>query len=565
MLQHLYIKNYALFTETEVDFQAGFNVLTGETGAGKSLLVGALGLINGKRADSSVVFREDEKCVVEARFHELSPLIQKRVQSYEEFDFEGKELIIRREITPSGKSRAFINDTPVSLQILRQVSNLLLDMHGQHENQSLLQNDQQLSLLDAFAATEGVAASFGEDLRRLEAINQEIKRLREQEATAKQRQEFLQFQVEELRAANIQADEENELEQELNLLQNSEEVREAVGGASDLLYHQDESMYHVLSALLEPLRKVSGVNEQMREEIERLEEMCHSLKESAFNFQAMLEMVDSDPERLAFIEERLAIYYQLKLKLGVKTGEELMAQYEAFQAQLAEFSSLEDRIEDLVGEQDFLARELAKKGVSLEARRVAAKTSLEKQVCALLEEVGFQQATFEIQLERQPEENGLLEVDGARIKAFTHGINKITYVVRTNPGMPPGPLAQIASGGEISRVMLAIKAALAEKSSFPVLIFDEIDAGISGEIAKKVGQVMYNLARKFQILSITHLPQIAAKGDHHFQIEKSTDGVQTTSQVRALPQEERVEELAKMISGKDLTPSALNHARELMN
>lgn len=563
MLRQLYIKNYALFAETQVNFPEGLNILTGETGAGKSLLVGALGLITGKRADNSVIFLEASKCIVEARFGNLSPQVQEQVARFEEFDLE-EDLLIRREINPNGKSRAFINDTPVSLQILRQVSTLLVDLHSQHENQNLLSHDHQLELLDAFAGTSALANGFANTLRTLEALQKEIRSLEAKEAEAKQKWDYLQYQIQELTEANLEAEEETQLEQELNLLQHSEEVREALGGATDVFYHQDQSLYNQLSESLDPLRKVSKVNTQIESELARLLEAQEAIKEAAFAFEHLLDTIESDPERLSFIEDRLAIYHNLKLKYGVSSGEALVQKWEDLSAQMSEFQSLGDMIQSLKDQQTRQSEALIKQGLTLEKKRVQAAKSLEKDITALLAQVGFQKARFGVAIERATHEHGWLELEGARIKPVSSGINRVYFVIQTNPGMPAGPLSQIASGGEVSRVMLAIKTVLADKFSFPVLIFDEIDTGISGEIANKVGHVMQELANRFQIITITHLPQIASKGNAHFQIRKKIKGNTTTSYVETLSQEERIQTLAEMISGEQPSVSALKNARELL-
>jgi DNA repair protein RecN (Recombination protein N) len=563
MLKHLFLKNYALFSETRIDFPGGLTILTGETGAGKSLLVGALGLVMGKRADSSV-FMHEEKCVIEATFGHLSPRIVQELEAFEDFDLEGDEVFIRREIRPNGKSRAFVNDTPVSLQVLRQVSALLLDLHGQHENAVLLSQEKQIDLLDAYAESEGLVSQFAEQLRAAEKIRKQIAELRSQEASAQSQMEFYQFQVQELETADVKAGEEEDLEAELNLLQNSEEIREALGGAVERLYQEDASLYSQLSEVLEPLRKVQDVNAQVNEEVSRLVDVQETLKESAFAFQAMLDTVENDPERLAFIEERLAVYHRLKLKYKAKTGADLVAIYQEVQRKLDDFSSLEERIAQLEKDYQRQQESLRKTGLELEAARVAAKPVLEKKIGDLLAQVGFNKSHFVIVVERSVHPDGDLEVEGETLRPTAKGINKVYFLIQTNPGLPMGPLAQIASGGEISRVMLAIKAALAEKSEFPVLIFDEIDTGISGEIANKVGLVMQQLARQFQILSITHLPQIAAKGHQHFQIRKRVNGERTSSTIEPLSQQERIHVIAQMLSGEQPTDSAIRNAQELI-
>lgn len=565
MLKQLYIKNYALFSETDVAFPKGLNILTGETGAGKSLLVGALGLIMGKRADNSVIFYSEEKCVVEAEFGDLPEAILNKISKKDDFDMEGGRLLIRREVRPNGKSRAFINDTPVSLQVLKEVSSHLLDLHGQHQNQSLLQADKQLELLDTYAQCEDRVKDFGDQLKNCQQLRKKIQELEGKEAQARQQLEYLQFQLTELGEANLQADEEEQLESEFNLLQNSEDIREALNFAVNELYEQDASIYSQLSEVLNTLDKVAQVSSSLNAECERLREGQESIKEASFSLQNMLDTVESDPERLAFIEERLALYHKLRLKYGAQSSAELVTIYEGLQAQLDDFNSLEDQISTLNLQYSSVKENLIHSGLAIEKSRLRAKKALEQKIISLLNQVGFKKARFEVAVERHIHPEGMLEIEGERLKPTNSGINKVFFLIQTNPGLPAGPLNQIASGGEISRVMLAIKAALADKSAFPVLLFDEIDAGISGEVANKVGIVMKKLAEKFQILTITHLPQMASKGDYHFQIYKHVRGGKTYSSIKILSWEDRIKEIAIMLSGDAPSEGAIRNAKELMN
>ena len=565
MLKALYIKNYALFEACQINFPSGLNILTGETGAGKSLLVGALGLIMGKRADSSAVFFPDTKCIVEATFGDFSRALQKKLESYEDFDFDESQLIIRREITPSGKSRAFINDTPASLQLVKEISNMLVDLHGQHENQSLLQPDQQLAVLDAYAQNQHLLSDCEKAWDKLRITRAEIQKLVQQESQAKERQDFLNFQVEELTLANLEAEEEEQLEQELNLLQNSEEIRDALAFACESLYNREEqSVHQQMSDVLAQLQKFEEVGEEYKKQVEQLVESRELIKEASFTLQNMLDTVDSDPERLAFIEERLAVYHQLKLKYKLRSGAELVELLKKLTDQADDFASLELRIADLRKSAETQQAALLEIGLQLEEKRELAKIALEHHINRLLTEVGFKEAELQVQIDRNFQENGELEHEGKKIKGSRTGFNKATFLIRTNPGLPVGPLSQIASGGEISRVMLAIKSALADRLDFPVLIFDEIDTGISGEIAKKVGNVMQKLAERFQIISITHLPQIASKGREHFMIHKEIENGRTISSVRRLGLDERVYQLARMISGDDPSESAIKNALEMI-
>ena len=564
MLSKLYIRNYGLFEETQVEFLPGLNILTGETGAGKSLLVGALGLILGRRADNSSIFLSDDKCIIEAYFSNLSQARWKELAAFDDFDLEGPSLIIRREIR-QGKSRAFINDTPVSLHVLREVGLKLLDLHAQHENQLLLSADQQVDLLDAYAGCQELTLNFGKKLLAFKELGDSIRLMEEKESQVKQQYDFLQHQVKELEEAELQAGEEEALEDELKLLQNTEDIREGLAFATNHLYHEENDIYSQIGEVLQALDKIKDVNQEFQSNYSQLVESQETLKEVAFTLQNLLEQAESNPERLTIIEERLALYHNLKRKYNLKSSEELLAMYENLAGQLGEADSMEGKIRELKEELSQKQDELEILGLEIEVLRNQAKTPLEQRINTLLSEVGFKQARYEVQIHRNVQDRGELLMDGNSVKMTPNGINKVDFLIQTNPGVPAGPLSQIASGGELSRVMLAIKTILAEKFEFPVLIFDEIDTGISGEIANKVGQVMHQLGRKFQIIAITHLPQIAAKGNQHFKLIKEIEGNTTKSTVKQLSLVGRVHELATMMSGEHPSETALRNAQEMLS
>lgn len=560
MLKSIYLKNYALFDETRISFPKGLNILTGETGAGKSLLVGALGLITGKRADSSAVFYPEMHCVVEAEFAVPEFLVEK-LRELDAFELDDRALNIRRLIKPNGKSRAFINDAPASLQVVRQVSSMLLDLHSQNENQDLLNPERQLELLDEFVDNADVLEQYRKLLSEAQQSAKELQALTRQEREAKEQQDFIRFQLDELEKAQVTKGEEAQLTRELNLLQNAESVREALEFASLSLYHDDSSAFNQLTEVNARLGK-SG--ELLENYVERLKELEEQLREVSYELDALKDHAESDPARLSDIESRLALYHDLVRKYQVEDGDALVEKQEAIALKVNDFDSLSERIVDLENQQEKQWAAVAKLALTLEKNRLKGKGKLEASINGLLQEVGFKQAELQIEVSRIESERGPIELEGQRLLPATTGINKVQYRIRTNPGLPAGSLSQIASGGEVSRVMLAIKAALADKAAFPVLIFDEIDTGISGEIAQRVGRVMQQLAQRFQILSITHLPQIAAKGDAHFLIEKASSDNKTVSGIRRLEQEERPKALATMIHGESPSAHALEHARELM-
>lgn len=568
MLSRLYIRNYALLEELELELGNGLNILTGETGAGKSLLLGAIGLILGKRVDYGMIFNPEQKCVVEAVFRKIPSRVLKGFQKRDEFDIEvgaeGPEVVIRREASSKGKSRAFINDTPVPLTLLREVTGLLVDLHGQHENQLLLSPDQQIRLLDQYAGVSADVAAFGTSLRRINAIATEIDRLRKAEQEARQQQDYYLFQLEELNALALDPEQENTLEEDFALLQNAEGIKEALQMATSGLYEDEQSLYNRLSEILSELQTAANLNSGVRAQHEILASLRFSIEEAARELESINDNIDLDPAALHELQGRIDTLNRLKVKFSVRSVAELTAIRDDFASKVALFDSIEDDIARLEAEAQSLRKSLLADGLRIEAGRQKAAKALKKAVDRLLAAVGLDNAEFDVAVSRIVHGEGTLEADGERLQPTQSGLNKVTFRIRTNQGLPMGSLAQIASGGEVSRVMLAIKSALAEKADLSVLLFDEIDTGISGETANKVGRVMRNLAEHYQLIAITHLPQIAGKGQTHFKIYKEVIDGKTVSRIRHLQAEQRVLELARMLSGEDPSPSAIENAKELL-
>jgi len=567
MLHKLYIRNFALIEELEIQLGTGLNILTGETGAGKSLLLGAIGLILGRRVDYSMIFNPDKKCIVEATFDQLPAGILKELNRFDAFDMEENEsqVFVRREASPSGKSRAFINDTPVSLAILKEVTSLLVDLHGQHENQKLLSPDQQVRLLDQFAGTTEITLEFSQTLKDLQALAKELERLQSEELQARQQQDYFQFQYQELEAASLDGVDEEALEQQMGLLGNAEEIQNALALGSDALYNGESSLYNQLSEIIGSLSEVSDYDPEIQEEFEALSDLRYSLEETSRNLERIQGRVETDPETLNALEERINELNKLKMKFNARNLAELVHIREDFASKVGRFDSLGAEIEAVKGKQGKVQDKLVRLGLKIEKKRKTVAKSLNKEVDQLMRAVGLENAVFEVNIARNLHGQGGLQIEGEAIKPSSNGINQVDFRIRTNKGMPMGSLNQVASGGEISRVMLAIKAALASKAELSVLIFDEIDTGISGEVANKVGKVMRKLASNYQLIAITHLPQIAGKGHQHFKIYKEVEGDHTVTHIRPLDDEGRVFELAKMLSGEDPSESALRNANELLS
>lgn len=567
MLSKLYIRNFALIQEIEIQLGSGLNILTGETGAGKSLLLGAIGLILGKRVDYSMIFDPSKKCIVEATFGHLPEGILTELATYEEFDLEDGEgmVTIRREASPSGKSRAFINDTPVSLGILKEVTSLLVDLHGQHENQRLLSPDQQIRLLDQFAGVSDKVAEFRGHLRQWKQYEVELERLQEEESQTRQQQDYFTFQFKELEAARLEGEDEEALEQQLNLLENAEGIQQTLSQSTAGLYDDEHSVYNRLSELLHDLENISGLDAEIAEQYERLSEARYTLEEASRSLDKVRDRVETDPETLQAIEERVNELNKLKMKFNARDLEELISIRDDFGQKIGRFDSLGADIDLVKGKLVKLEKDMVKLGLAIEKKRKSVAGALKKDIDQLMTSVGLDNASFEVEIGRPVSEKGRLTIEGEQIKAGNSGINTVDFKIRTNKGMPMGSLNQVASGGEISRVMLAIKAALASKAELSALIFDEIDTGISGEIANKVGRVMRQLGNNYQLIAITHLPQIAGKGHQHFKIFKEVKGETTVTDIRPLDNEGRVLELAKMLSGEHPSESAIRNAKELIS
>lgn len=563
MLSKLYIQNYALIDKLWISFEQGLNILTGETGAGKSILVGAIGMILGKRAENNVMLNPDEKCIVEAEFRLKDDSLVSYL-SENEIDAADAVLIIRREIAPGGKSRAFVNDTPVNLNILRAVAERLVDLHGQHEGQLLLEPGYQLQVLDQYAGLQTKTAEFKTLYTAVLSLQEKIEALKKQEGAARRQSDYYRFQLQELNEAKLIANEDEEIENRLRVLQNAEQITETLARNYTRLDDSETGISIQLKIIQRELEKLGNLDTRVTPFSVKIQEAKFVIDEVAAELQALAEQTDLDPKALQQLSERQNIYNKLKIKFAVKTAIELIALRDDFAVKLNQFDNLDDTIADSEKELAALLKQLAKLGLEIEAERLAVSSVLSSKISQLLREVGLPQAQFEIQVSRLDNENGIITLPQGNVQPNATGINTIKFLIQTNAGLAVGPLGNIASGGEISRVMLAIKAALAEKLALSTLIFDEIDTGISGEVALKVGRVMEALGKHHQVLTITHLPQIASRLGGHYYIYKTTENGRAYSRIRKLENAERIQEIAKMIGGETPTEMALKTASELI-
>lgn len=551
MLSTLHIENYALIRESDISFGSGFVVITGETGAGKSILLGALGLLLGQRADTAVLADKNRKCVVEAQF-DIAPLSLQLLFAEADIDYDD-HLILRREISAAGKSRAFVNDTPVQLPFLKALAPHILDIHSQHQTLTLADSSFRFTLLDNLAAAVHMAdamPAYQGIYQEYIALKRSLEALTAEEAQNRREADFLQFQFDELAAARLVAGEQEPLEQEAQLLAHAETVREGLAAAATLL--DDDTPQAALARLRQTkstLSHIAPYHPEAESLLSRLDSALIELDDINGTLSSLADTVSYSPERQQQVDERLALLYRLQKKHGVDSVEALIAIRDDLDARLQNISTLDERIHELMEQVDgaFSALQLAADTLS-EARRKAG-TLLAEKILPLLRELGMPEARFEIAISPAADY-------GPR------GCDSVSFLFNANRGGEMRDLAKVASGGELSRLMLAIKAI---GVSHQTLVFDEIDSGVSGDISVAVGALMQRMARQAQVIAITHLPQIAARATQHFKVYKENDSERTVSHIRELNPDERLTEVAVMLSSEPPTPAALQTAKELMN
>ncbi len=564
MLRTLYIRDYALIEELDVEFDSGLNILTGETGAGKSIIIGALKMILGERASTEVVRTGARKAVVEGHFDEADTL--HALLEANQIDPQ-PHLILRREITPS-HSRGFINDTPATLPLMREVAARLIDLHGQHEHQSLLRTEMHLDLLDGFGSLGSLVANYQEGYHRVAALMKRRAELVARERELHQQKELYAFQIEEIDQVAPQPDEEEALEDERRVLENAERLYEATARLYEMLYESDGAVNDQLVVARNELHDLYRIDRAFESALDEIKSAQIIVSEIATFLQDYNARIEFNPERLEAIRERLGELDRLKRKYGgtleavVEHRSEIGERYDL----AADF---EGAIERLDGEIVAAQRTLSEAAQRLSAKRHEVAERIEQAIVAEMAKLGMPRSQFEVRFTRQEDPEGwiCLPVAGRadeRYAAFAGGMDHAEFFISTNVGEEPKPLIRVVSGGEISRIMLALKTILAKSDRLPILVFDEIDIGISGQVARKVGQSMHDLANYHQIITITHLPQIAGLGDVHFVVEKVVERGRTKTQIRRLEGTERAQQVAALISGAEITEAALESARELI-
>lgn len=549
MLKKIYIKNFTLIDQLDITFHAGFSVITGETGAGKSIILGAIGLLLGNRADSKMIKMGEKKCTIEAHF-DLSKYNYEAYFEELDIDFEPEDTIIRRELTSNGKSRAFINDTPVSLQDMRTLGEQLIDIHSQHQNLLLQKEDFQLNVIDTIASDQKEVAAYKAAFQQYKNAEKQLAELTSRLAKAKENEDFLRFQYNELASANLVSGEQEELEQESKMLSHAEEIKSALYQANGLL-SDDNAIIDQLRTVSEILNKVTSVYPKIEAAAARVDEAYIELKDIASEVSAESENIDYDSTHLEEVNQKLDTLFTLEQKYHVSSDIQLIALKNELDEQLQKIDNSDEEtaeLERVVGRWKAEAEKLAKTLTTV--RKKAAKT-IENEMGKRLVPLGIPKVQFKVEIAEKT-----LSLDGR---------DKVQFLFSANTSTALEPIAQVASGGEIARVMLSLKAMLSGAVKLPTIIFDEIDTGVSGKIAEKMALIMKEMGNADrQVLSITHLPQIAALGHSHYKVEKEETEDGTHSRMRELSDEERVQEIAQMLSGADITEAALQNARELI-
>ena len=550
MLKQLYIKNFTLIDELDIELYPGFSVITGETGAGKSIILGAIGLLLGQRADSKSIKAGAEKCVIEAHF-DLSRYPMQDFFEENEIEQDAEDTIIRRELTSAGKSRAFINDTPVSLSMLKELGEQLVDVHSQHQNLLLQKQDFQLSVVDIIADDQKELTAYQQTYSQLLTAKSQLQQLKDDIERNRQSLDFLQFQYEELSNANLTEGEQEELEQQSETMEHAEDIKTALYEADNALYGEQTGAVSQVRTAENALNGIKQVMPKAAELAERLESCRIELKDIADEVSAMLEDTDFDPSELDHINSRLDRIYELEKKYHADTVKELISQRDELKQKLNNIENSDEALAELEAKCQQLTANSQKQADTLTKLRQKAGKEIEQQLRQRLVPLGMPNVRFEVNIQQG--------------ELGRNGQDQVAFLFSANTSTPLQPVAQVASGGEIARVMLSLKAMISGAVKLPTIIFDEIDTGVSGKIAEKMADIMQEMGQtERQVISITHLPQIASKGSHHYRVSKEETAKGTTSRMQELTQDERIGEIAQMLSGSDVSEAAIQNAKELL-
>lgn len=550
MLQQLYIKNFTLIDELNIELHPGFSVITGETGAGKSIILGAIGLLLGQRADSKSIKQGADRCVIEAHF-DLSRYDLKPFFDENDIEYDDHDTIIRRELTAAGKSRAFINDTPVALTMLKELGDQLMDVHSQHQNLLLNKQDFQLNVVDILANDSKELEAYQQSFANYQQKTKELNQLREEIERNRQNADFLQFQFEELEAAHLMEGEQEELEQQSETMSHAEDIKTALYEADNALNGEEYGVVSQVKSAYNALNGISKVMPKTAELTERLDSCRIELKDIAEEVSQLLERTDFDPAELENINNRLDRLYELEKKYHAESVEELIEQRDNLKQKLSHIENSDEAVSEMEKEVAHLRSLCAQQAEAISKMRQATAQQMRKQLAQRLEALGMPHARFDVSI--------------TKTELGKNGQDNVAFLFSANTSTPLQPVSQVASGGEIARVMLSLKAMISGAVKLPTIIFDEIDTGVSGKIAEKMAQIMQEMGRtERQVISITHLPQIAALGSHHYRVSKEETKNGTVSHMTELTNEERITEIAQMLSGSDVSDAAIQNAKELL-
>lgn len=550
MLKHLNISNYALIDTLDIDLHRGFSVITGETGAGKSIILGAIGLLLGQRADGKALRDASKKCVIEAHF-DISRYELRTWFDEEELEYDDEDCIIRRELSPQGKSRGFINDTPVTLTQMRELGEKLIDVHSQHQNLLLRKENFQLNVVDIMASNEKERAEYAAAYSQLKEAERELEELQKSIENSRTEEDYMRYQLNELQTAALREDEQEELEQEQETASHTEEIKTALYEVTTLLSGEDGAAVELIRQAEGKLGSAAAIYPKVTELSERLDSLYVELKDIATDIEAESERIEFNPERLAYVTERLNTIYSLEHKYHTDDIAGLLREQERLQTLLNGI----DNSDEVLKEKRETVRQLTdianKKADKLTATRKQAAKKIEAETKRSLEALGMPGVEF------------CIDIKASALSP--EGQDKVAYLFSANKGMALRPVAEVASGGEIARLMLSLKAMISGAVKLPTIIFDEIDTGVSGRIAEQMGNIMHRMGEaERQVISITHLPQIAARGTYHYKVEKKNLSDSTSTMMRQLTKEERIDEIAQMLSGADITDAARRNAKMLL-
>lgn len=551
MLKSLFIKNFVLIDNLDIHFDKGFSVITGETGAGKSIILGALSLVLGQRADGKSIKNGSEKCVIEAVFD----ITQYRLEPFflaNDLEYDDKSCILRRELYASGKSRAFVNDSPVSLNIMKELGSKLIDIHSQHQNLLLGNNHFQMKVVDVMAENEILLILYRKEYSRYQSLKRDLKELKQRAEQTKQEEDYVRFQLEQLLDARLQEGEQEELEQEQETLTHAEEIKGTLYKITQLLDGEEFGAIQLIKDAFSAADSLERYFPQAKEISERLRSAYIDLSDLSSDAESKKDDIEFSHERLEWVNDRLNTIYSLQQKHHVQSVSELLSIQENYEKQLQEIDSFDEQIEQLSQQVEASYKELLQQAYVLSGQRKVASEAMSEQLVQMVTPLGMPNIRFrvDIALKEEPDNDG---------------IDDVCFMFSANKSGDLQPVSQTASGGEISRLMLCLKAMIAGFTAMPAIIFDEVDTGVSGDIADKMGNIMQELGTKMQVLTITHLPQIAAKGRSHYYVYKKDIEERTVTNIRELSEQERVNEVARMLSGSQLTEASLANARDLLN